>query len=227
MKKSFFTVLSLVCSMTVFAQTANEIVSQMEQYVNSHLQEGISFAIDKELVYVDSYSTATSQVEVKESKLSSGSIFIYDNKMRVDSDNGTEYIDLDINRKWFVSSGNNEVQFEITGQGDINRMDDYYSGLLFIRPAYRFTIKDQTDDTWTIYGKRKLLTRYNDVVKEIVLTVRKDTYQPVSVALYDVMDGKPFDVTEITRKEDITFGVTQNQVTFNAADYTIATAIYR
>ena len=145
----------------------------------------------------------------------------------MDSDNGTEFIDLDINRKWFVSSNKNEVQFEITGQGDINRMDDYYSGLNFIRPAYRFAIKDQTDDTWTIYGKRKLLTRYNDVVKEIVLTVRKDNYQPVSVALYDVMDGKPFDVTEITRKEDITFGVTQNQVTFNAADYTIATAIYR
>ena len=93
MKKSLFTVLSLVCSITVFAQTANEIVSQMEQYVNSHQQEGISFAIDKELVYVDSYSTATSQAGVKESKLSSGSIYIYDNKMRVDSDNGTEFID--------------------------------------------------------------------------------------------------------------------------------------
>ena len=158
MKKSFFTVLSLVCSMTVFAQTANEIVSQMEQYVNSHQQEGISFAIDKELVYADSYNTATSQAEVKKSKLSSGSIFIYDNKMRVDSDNGTEYIDLDINRKWFVSSGNNEVQFEITGQGDINRMDDYYSGLLFIRPAYRFTIANDEELLVVLNQERNELT---------------------------------------------------------------------
>ena len=219
MKKSFFAVLSLVCSMTVFSQNANEIVSQMEAYVNSHQQDGVSFAIDKELMYVDSYNSSK--------KLSSGSIFIHDNKMRVDSDNGTEFINLDINRKWFVSSSNNEVQFDFTNKGDGNRINDYYSGLHFIRPAYRFTIKDETDDTWTVYGRRKLFTRYNWVEKEIVLTIRKDTYQPVSVTLYNVMDGKYYDVAEVTRKDDITFGVTENQVTFNAADYTIATAIYR
>ena len=213
--------------MTVFSQTANEIVSQMEAYVNSHQQDGVSFAIDKELVYADSYNTGTSQVSVKKSKLSSGSIFIHDNKMRVDSDNGTEFINLDMNRKWFVSSNKNEVQFDFTNKGDGNRMNDYYSGIHFIRPAYRFTIKDETDDTWTVYGRRKLFTRYNWVEKEIVLTIRKDTYQPVSVALYDAMEGKLYDVTEVTRKDDITFGVTENQVTFNAADYTIATAIYK
>ena len=226
MKKSFFTVLSLVCSMTVFSQTANEIVSQMEEYVNTHQQDGISFAIDKELMYVDSYSTSNNQVTVKRSNLSSGSIFIHDNKMRVDSDNGTEYIDFDINRKWFVSSINKEVQFDIANHGDNSRMNDYYNGLHIIRPAYRFTIKNETDDTWTIYGKRKMFTRFNWVEKEILLTVRKDTYQPVSVTLYDVMDGKPFDVTEVTTKKEISFGVTDNQVTFNAADHSIATAIY-
>lgn len=213
--------------MTVFAQTADEIVSQMEQFVNSHQQEGISFSIDKEMVYVDSYNTASRETDVKRSKLSSGSISLFENKMRVDSDNGTEFVNLDINRKWFVSSSNNEVMFDVTSQGDNSRMEEYGKGLLFIRPAYRFSIKEETDDTWTVYGKRKAFTRFSDAEKEIVLTVRKDTYQPVSVTLYDDMDGKPFDVTEITTKENIKFGVTDNYVTFNAADYTIATAIYK
>lgn len=219
--------MSLVCSMTVFSQTANEIVSQMEQFVNSHQQDGISYAIDMELMYVDSYSTANPEMTLNKTKLSSGSIFIHENKMRVDSENGTEFIDLDINRKWFVSSNKKEVQFDIASQGDNSRMEKYYNGLHFIRSAYRFTIKDETDDTWTIQGKRKLLTRFSDVEKEIVLTIRKDTYQPVCVALWDVTEGKPFDVTEIITKDNIRFGVTENQVTFNAADYTIATAIYR
>ena len=226
MKKSFFTVLLLVCSMTVFSQTASEIVSQMEQYVNSHQQDGISYAVDMELMYVDDNNTASPEITVKKTKLSSGSIFIHENKMRVDSENGTEFIDLDINRKWFVSSNKKEVHFDIAGIGDNSRMEDCYNGLHFIRSAYRFTIKDETDDTWTIQGKRKLFTMH-DVEKEIILTIRKDTYQPVSVALYKAKEGKAIDVTEVTRKDDITFGVTENQVTFNAADYTIATAIYK
>ena len=160
MKKSLFAVLSLVCSMTVFSQTANEIVSQMEAYVNSHEQEGVSFSIDKELVYVDSYNTGNGQASAKKSKLSSGSIFINNNKMRVDSDNGTEFINLDINRKWFVSSNNKEVQFDFTGRGDGSRMNDYYSGLHFIRPAYRFSIKDETDDTTIRKWVKKIVPTY-------------------------------------------------------------------
>jgi hypothetical protein len=39
------------------------------------------------------------------------------------------------------------------------------------------------------------------------------------VTFYNVIDGKPFDVTEITRKKDIQFGVTEQQVTFNPEDY--------
>ena len=224
MKKSFFAVLSLVCSMTVFSQTANEIVSQMEEYVNAHQQEGISYAVDMELMYANG-NNATSP-EVTKTKLSSGSVFVHENKMRVDSDNGTEFIDMDINRKWFVSSNNNEVLFDVAGTAADSRMQDCYNGLHFTRSAYRFSIMDETDDTWTIQGKRKLFTLH-DVEKEIILTIRKDTYQPVSVALFNAKEGKALDITQVTRKKDITFGVTENQVTFNAADYTIATAIYK
>ena len=173
MKKILFTVLSLVCTMTMFSQTANQIVAKMEEFVTAHEQEGVSFLISQGLSYVDSYrktytmsngkTDVTTKETWKEAKLSTGSVFIYDNKMRVDSDNGTEYIDLDINRKWFVASNNNEVQFDITTKGDINLMNDYFKGLHIIRPAYKLTIKDETDDTWTIYGKRKLFTRHHGV----------------------------------------------------------------
>lgn len=237
MKKILFTVLSLVCTMTMFSQTANQIVAKMEEFVTAHEQEGVSFLISQGLSYVDSYrktytmsngkTDVTTKETWKEAKLSTGSVFIYDNKMRVDSDNGTEYIDLDINRKWFVASNNNEVQFDITTKGDINLMNDYFKGLHIIRPAYKLTIKDETDDTWTIYGKRKLFTRHQGVEKNIELTIRKDTYQPVKVALYDVIDGDPYNVTEITRKNDIRFGISEKQVTFNAADISLAEVFYR
>ena len=64
-----------------------------------------------------------------------------------------------------------------------------------------------------------MITKYLGSEKRIELVVRKDTYQPVSVTFYNIIDGEPFDATEITRKKDIQFGVTEQQVTFNPEDY--------
>ena len=256
MKKIACIALSLVWGVAAFSQSAKQIVSQMQEYVNAHESEGVSFTEEVGLLYVHGYRTSyfsgekndrihipvqsqgyrtsyfsgekngiaiISNVEttkdMRETNLEKSKVAILDKKSRTESSKQTEFIDLDIDKKWTIMADKNEINHDFVNIGDLHSFGYHFKGLDYIAPAYRYKIIEETDDTWTITGKRKLITKYLGSEKRIELVVRKDTYQPVSMTFYYVIDGKPFDVTEITRKKDIQFGVTEQQVTFNPEDY--------
>lgn len=234
MKKIACIALSLVWGVAAFSQSAKQIVSQMQEYVNAHESDGVSFTEEVGLFYVHSYRTSYSSGEkngiaiisnvettkdMRETNLEKNKVAILDKKSRTESSKQTEFIDLDIDKKWTIMADKNEINHDFVNIGDLNSFGYHFKGLDYIAPAYRYKIIEETDDTWTITGKRKLITKYLGSEKRIELVVRKDTYQPVSMTFYYVIDGKPFDVTEIIRKKDIQFGVTEQQVTFNPLDY--------
>ncbi|MBO6079223.1 MAG: hypothetical protein J6P66_10820 [Bacteroidaceae bacterium] len=201
MKKIVCTVFSLVWAVTAFSQSAAEIVLKMQDYVGEHESEGISF---------------------KENLIS---FYNAGNKYCVISDKSIWYTDFDNQRKWVYTADNKEIETSAATVEDANTIGNYYNGLDYIKPAYRYKITAETDDAWVITGKKKLLTQYQDAAKKVEFTIKKDTYQPVSVAFYDVIDGEPSDIVEITRKTDIRFGVSEQEVTFNSGDYPDVTFI--
>lgn len=234
MKKIACIALSLVWGVAAFSQSAKQIVSQMQEYVNAHESEGVSFTEEVGLLYVHGYRTSYSSGEkngiaiisnvettkdMRESNLEKSKVAILDKKSRTESSKQTEFIDLDIDKKWTIMADKNEINHDFVNIGDLHSFGYHFKGLDYIAPAYRYKIIEETDDTWTITGKRKLITKYLGIEKRIELVVRKDTFQPVSMTFYNVIDGEPFDATEITRKKDMQFGVTEQQVTFNPEDY--------
>lgn len=234
MNKIVCIALSLVCSVTAFSQSAKQIVSQMQEYVKAHKSEGLSYTEEVGLQYVHSYKTTYSSEDkngitllsniettkdMRETNLTISKLAVLGEKSRSETVKQTVYIDMDTQKKWTVTVDNNEIKYDFVNTGDLHSFANNYMWLDYIVPAYRYKITEETDDTWTITGKRKLITKYLGTQKRIDLVVRKDDSQPVSVTLYQKIDGEPFDVIEITRKKDIHFGVTAQQVTFNPEDY--------
>lgn len=234
MKKNVCIALSLVCSVTAFSQSAKQIVSQMQEYVKAHESEGLSYTEEVGLQYVHSYKTTYSSEDkngitllsniettkdMRETNLTISKLAVLGEKSRSETAKQTVYIDRDTQKKWTVTADNNEIKYDFVNTGDLHSFSYNFMWLDYIVPAYRYKIKEETDDTWTITGKRKLITKHLGAEKRVELVVRKDDCQPVSVTLYQKIDGEPFDVIEITRKNDFKFGVTEQLVTFNPEDY--------
>jgi hypothetical protein len=205
----------------------------MQEYVNAHKSEGVSFIEEVGLLYVHGYkktysigikngvfpySNVETTTDTIETNLANRKVAVLGKKALIESAEQMEFIDTDIQKKWTIMADKNEIYHEFVNTADLHSFAYHLKGLDYITPAYRYKITEETDDTWTITGKRKLITRYIGREKRIELVVMKDTYQPVSVTFYDVIDGEPFDATEITRKKNIQFGVSEQQVTFNPED---------
>ena len=80
-----------------------------------------------------------------------------------------------------------------------------------VTDGYDVSIDKETDDAWYLYCKKLRSNPDKDAPKKITLVIAKGTYMPIS--LTTKVDG-----VTITMY-DITFGVTEQQVTFNPADY--------
>lgn len=234
MKKFVCLALSLVCSVAAFSQSAKQIVSQMQEYVKAHESEGVSYTEQTGLLYVHSYKTTYSSdsgngvfplsnvettADTRETNLTNSKLAVLGRKSRTESAKETVYYDMNIDKKWTVMTEKKEINHDFVNTGDLHSFANNYMWLDYIVPAYRYKITEETDDSWTITGKRKLITKYLGTQKSIKLVVRKGTCQPVSVTLYQKIDGEPFDAIEITKKKDIHFGVTEQQVTFNPENY--------
>jgi outer membrane lipoprotein-sorting protein len=86
-----------------------------------------------------------------------------------------------------------------------------------ITDGYDVTLKKETADAWYFLCKKSKTNTDKDDPKSIDLVVAKGTYYPVS------LKAKLSGVTMTLR--DVSFGVTEQQVTFNPKDYPTATIV--
>lgn len=115
----------------------------------------------------------------------------------------------DGNTSWTYNSKDNEVEINkheesAETEGDAEMFDGITDG-------YDVTIDKETATTWNILCNRSKSNKDKDAPKKMELVVAKGTYMPVSLKTKISGIG-------ITMR-NISFGVTEKQVTFNAKDY--------
>ena len=111
--------------------------------------------------------------------------------------------------EWSYNSKTNEVKISTQEEsseteGDAEMFNDITDG-------YDVTIDKETDKAWYLLCKKSKSNKDKDDPKKIELAIAKKTYMPIS--LKTKMSG-----VTITMR-DISFGVTEKQVTFDAKNY--------
>jgi outer membrane lipoprotein-sorting protein len=182
-----------------FAQTPEEIVARMEEEMNKHEHDGLVMVIDVKIPILGTMSTTS---------------YALDNKTRVEGEmSGVKFITWsDGKTQWTYNKKENTIEIENEKPGAGTETDaEMFSG---ITDDYDVSIKKETADAWHLLCKKSKNNTDKDAPKTIDLVISKKNYYPLSLSTK--MSGVSMNL------HDISFGVTEKQVTFNAADYPTA-----
>lgn len=205
MKRLLTTLFAIVSFVVVgVAQTPQEIVSRMETEMEKHEKEGVVMTTNAEIPIFGTMTTKTYTLGNK--SRSDGTMF------------GVEIITwTDEETIWAYYAKENQVQIEnakLNTKSDSNGDLGMFTG---ITEGYDVSIDKESATEWNLLCKKSKSNTDKDAPKKIELVIAKGTYIPVSL------------ITEIERIKitmyDITFGVTEEEVTFNAANYPGVTVI--
>lgn len=198
MKKILAFAACLLTAVVAWAQTPAEIVSRMDEEMNKHESEGIIMTME---IKIPLLGTVSSQN------------WIRDDKFRTEfSAKGIKYICWsDGKTTWTYNGKDNEVVIENAKEGSSSGGADDAKMLTGITDGYDITLKKETADAWYFLCKKSKTNPDGDDPKKMDLVVAKGTYYPKSLSAS--MSG----VTTTLR--DIAFGVSDEDLTFDAADY--------
>ena len=199
MKKLLSIIFFVVMAAVAVAQTPEEIVSRMEAEMSKHDEsEGFVMTMDVKIIII---GTITSRS------------YVLGDKMRVEAnrDDNTFVTWSDGTTDWTYDSEKNEI--EITNAKPREKSETEGDTKLFkgITDGYDIKIDKETATEWHIRCKRSRSNPDKDAPKRMDLVVAKETYWPVSLST---------SVTAATvTMRDISFGVTEEQVTFNPKEF--------
>lgn len=196
MKKLLSIIFFVAMAAVAVAQTPQEIISRMETEMEKHEKEGIVMTVDAKISILGTVTTKT---------YSLGDKMRSEGKMM-----GIEIITwTDGNTEWSYNSKTNEVK--ISTQEESSETEGDAEMFSDITDGYDVTIDKETDKAWYLLCKKSKSNKDKDDPKKIELAIAKKTYMPIS--LKTKMSG-----VTITMR-DISFGVTEKQVTFDAKNY--------
>lgn len=203
MKKIAILLVCLLAAVATYAQTPEEILSRMEEVMSQSDTDGLVMTMDIKIPLLGTMSTKS---------------YSLGNKMRLEmSEAGAKVITWsDGKTSWTYNDKKNEV--EITNDKEGSSSDNNDAEMLTgIADGYDVSIKKETDEAWYIQCKKSKDNKIKDDPKSMDLVVAKGTYSPISLSAK--MSG-----IKVTMR-DFSFQVTEEQVTFNPADYPNATFI--
>lgn len=204
MKKLIIALLTLI-SLSVYsnAQTAQEIVSRMEEIFEAEDESGIIMTIDTKIPILGETSAKT---------------YSLGNKTRMDSKvMGVEFITWsDDKTTWTYIPDLNEVEITNT-DSDSEDIGDDAEMFCGITDGYDISIKKETSDAWHIHCSKSKSNKDKEAPKNIDLIIAKGTYHPLRLS------AKAYGISVVMR--DIKIGVAEKDVTFNAADYPGVTVV--
>lgn len=187
------------------AQTPEEIISRMEAEMGKHDEsEGFVMTMNMKIIIVGTISSRS---------------YVLGDKMRIEANrDGKDFITWsDGTTDWSYDSEKNEI--EITNAKPREKSETEGDTKLFkgITDGYDVKIDKETATEWHIRCKRSRSNPDKDAPKRMDLVVAKGTYWPVSLST---------SVTGATvTMRDISFGVTEDQVTFDSKAYPNATIV--
>ena len=197
MKKLLGILIGLCVAVSALAQTAEQILTKMDEQMTQHESEGVIMTVETKIPIIGTIRMKSYMLGDKlrmETTMMGADLIIWD-------DGITEYT---------YNSKDNEITID-KGAGSSSEDSgdlDMFSG---ITDGYTVSIKKETADAWYILCKKNKDNVNKEDPKNMDVVVAKGTYYPVSLSAK--IDG----VTMIMK--DISFGVTQEQMTFDLSKY--------
>lgn len=202
LKKLFSVLCFLGIAGVMVAQTPQEILSRMDAEMDKHNKEGLIMTVDAKVPILGTMTTKT---------------YTLGDKARVEANMmGVDVITwTDGKTSWTYNSKKNEVEIsKQEGSSESEGDAEMFNG---ITQGYDVTIDKETAKTWELICKKSKSNKDKDAPKKMELVVAKGTYMPISLKTKISGIG-------ITMR-NISFGVTEKQVTFNANEYPGATIV--
>lgn len=205
MKKLIAIISFIALATAAMAQTAEEIVSRMEAEMSKHNEsEGFAMTMDIKMIFIGTISSRS---------------YVLGDKMRIEANrDGKDFVTWsDGKTDWSYDPEKNEI--EITNAKPKEKSETDGDTKLFkdITAGYDIKIDKETATEWHIRCKRSRSNPDKDAPKRMDLVVSKETYWPVSL-------NTSVTAASVTMR-DISFGVTEEQVTFNPKEFPNATIV--
>ena len=200
MKKILYILVTLVLSsVSVFAQTPEEIIAQMDQVMEKHeAKDGFAMVMEMKIPILGSFASAVKS---------------WGDKMRMEIDVKGEqmitYIDGDT--EWNYNVKEKVIKIK---KRDVTKKSKEEENMKMFQSAtdgYDVSISKETDKAWYLRCKKSRSNTNKDDPKNMDLVIAKGTYMPLSLS------AKVSGITITMR--DLDFNVTEKDVTFNQADY--------
>lgn len=205
MKKLLSIIAFIAFAGVAIAQTPEEIISRMEAEMAKHDEkEGLAMTMDMKIPILGTFSSRT---------------YTLGDKYRIEvSEDGKQSITWsDGKTDWTYSSEKNEIEIkkhEVKEKTETEGDAKMFSG---ITDGYDVKLDKETSDSWQFLCKRSKSNPDKDAPKKMTLIVAKGTYMPISLS------AKVSAITITMR--DLSYGVTEEQVTFNPKNYPTATIV--
>lgn len=205
MKKLFSIIAFIAFAGIAIAQTPEEIISRMEAEMAKHDEkEGLAMTLEMKIPILGTFSSRN---------------YTLGDKYRIEvSKDGKQTITWsDGQTDWNYDSEKNQVEIkkhEVKEKTETEGDAKMFNG---ITDGYDVKLDKETSDTWQFLCKRSRSNPDKDAPKRMTLVVAKGTYMPVSLSA-------SVSLMTITMR-DLSYGVTEEQVTFNPKNYPNATIV--
>jgi outer membrane lipoprotein-sorting protein len=206
MKKLIAIISFIALATAAMAQTAEEIITRMEAEMSKHDEsEGTAMTMDMKIIFVGTISSRN---------------YVLGDKMRIEAinDDGKNFVTWsDGKTEWVYDSEKNEIEIKNAKPKEKSETNGDTKLFQDITDGYEVKIDKETATEWHIRCKRSKSNPDKDAPKRMDLVVAKGTYWPVSLST---------SVTAATvTMRDFSFGVTEEQVTFNPNEFPNATIV--
>lgn len=204
--KKLIAIIGFIAMATVaMAQTAEEIVSRMDAEMSKHDQsEGFAMTMDVKVIFIGTIS---------------GRSYVLGDKMRIETNrDGNKFITWnDGKTEWNYDAEKNEIEITNAKPKEKSETDSDVGKFNGITDGYDVKIDKETATEWHIRCKRSRSNPDKDAPKRMDLVVAKGTYWPVSLTT-------SLTAATVTLR-DVSYGVTEEQVTFDPKKYPKATIV--
>ncbi len=205
MKRFFALLTALVLAGAAYAQTAEEIVARMDAAMEQvSAENGFRMTMDIKIPILGTMSSDA---------------WSLGDKMRLEAQMmGKKLVTWqDGQTEWTYDAGENTITIE--NQDKTKKSDEEENMKMFqsATEGYDVSIAKETSSAWTIKCKKNRFNTNKDDPKNMEIVIAKDTYYPMSLSA-------KVDLVTVTMR-NLKFNVTEEEVTFNKADYPGATII--
>ena len=205
MKRFFALLTACVLAVAAYAQTAEEIVARMDAAMEQvSAENGFRMTMDLKIPILGTMSSDA---------------WSLGDKMRLEANMmGKKLVTWqDGQTEWTYDSSENTITIE---HQDKTKKSDEQENMKMFQSAtegYDVSIAKETAEAWTIKCRKNRFNTNKDDPKNMELVIAKDTYYPMSLSA-------KVDLVTVTMR-NLKFNVTEEEVTFNKADYPGATII--